>query len=92
MKRYEIYKLLNDSTVSVFVARKWIEINDLLAGQYFVNMNIQFKTPTLKSNWCEYSNAYIVVIVAKDLLATNEYDKAQKNATFKNNAPFRSCI
>ena len=45
----------------------------------------------LRSDLCDYSDAYIVV---KDLLAAaaNENHKAEKNVAFKNNAPFRSCI
>ena len=41
-----------------------------------------------------YSDAYIVIKGTIDLLGTavNENDKAQKNAKFKNNAGFRSCI
>ena len=48
----------------------------------------------LKSNLCDYSDVYIVVKGGIDLLAAgaNENDKAEKNVTFKNNAPFRSCI
>ena len=40
------------------------------------------------------NDAYIVVTREIDLLAdaTHENDKAQKNITFKNYAPFRSCI
>ena len=30
MEHYKIYDLLNDSTVSKFVTKKWIEVNDLL--------------------------------------------------------------
>ena len=29
MEHYKIYKLLNDSTVSKFVAKKWLKVNDL---------------------------------------------------------------
>ena len=29
MKHYKISKLLNNSTVSKFVSRKWVEVNDL---------------------------------------------------------------
>ena len=39
MKIYKISKLLNDSTVLKFVTRKWIEVNDLSNGPYFVNKN-----------------------------------------------------
>ena len=48
----------------------------------------------LRSDLCDYSDAYIVVKGTIDLLTTaaNENDKAQKNDAFKNDAPFRSCI
>ena len=36
MEHYKISKLSNDSTVSKFVTRKWIKVNDLSSGQYSV--------------------------------------------------------
>ena len=56
--------------------------------------NIRFKTSMLRSGLCNYSDAYIVVKGAIDLLtaAAKENDKAEKDVAFKNNAPFRSCI
>ena len=94
MEHYKISKLLNDSTVSKFVSKKWIVANHLLSGQYSVNKNISFKNSLLRSDLCDYSDAYIVVEGTIDLLAlaANENDKAQTNVTFKSNAPFRSCI
>ena len=47
LEHQKIYKLLNDSTVSKFVTRKFIEVNELPGGQYSVNKNISFKTPML---------------------------------------------
>ena len=47
---YKIHKLVNNSTVSKFVTRKWIEVNDLSGSQYSVNKNIRFKTPMLISD------------------------------------------
>ena len=38
-----------------------MEVNDLSNGKYSVNKNIKFKTPILKSNLCDYSDAYTVV-------------------------------
>ena len=48
----------------------------------------------LRSDLCEYSNAYIVVKETIDLLAAaaNENDKAEKIVAFKDNAPLRSRI
>ena len=61
MEHQKMSKLLNNSTVSKFVRRKWIEVNDLSGGQYSVNTNIRFKTPMLRPDLCDYSDAYIVV-------------------------------
>ena len=60
MEQHKISKLLNNSTVSKFVTRKWIEVNDLSGGQYSVNKNIRFKAPMLRSDCCDYSDAYIL--------------------------------
>ena len=48
----------------------------------------------LRSNLCDYSDAYIVLNGIIDLLTAdaNEDDKAEKDVVFKNNASFRSCI
>ena len=48
MEHYKIYKLLNDSTVSKFMTKKWIEVNDLSRGQSSVNKSIRFKTSILR--------------------------------------------
>ena len=94
MEHYKIYKLLNDSTVSKFVTKKWVGVHYLSSGQYSVNKNIRFKTSLLRSDLCDYRDAYIVVKGTIDLLAANpnENDQAQKNVAFKNTAPFRSCV
>ena len=43
MKHHKISKLLNDSTVSKFVTRKWIEMSYLSGIQYSINLvNILF--------------------------------------------------
>ena len=94
MEHYKISKLLNDSIVSKFVIKRWVEVNELSSGEYFVNKNVRFKTSMLRSNLCDYSDAYIVAKGTIDILAAtaNENDKAEKDVAFKNNAPFRSCI
>ena len=53
MELYKISKLLNDSTTSKFVTRKWIKVNDLSFGQYSRNKtirlkNIKYKTAMLR--------------------------------------------
>ena len=63
MVLYKISKLLNDSTVSKFEAKKWIEVNDLSSGQYSVDTfvaNAEDLDITVMSmyNLLEYSNNY----------------------------------
>ena len=53
MEQYKISKLLNYSTVSKFVKKKWVEVNHLSSGPYSVNKDIRFKTLMLKSNLCD---------------------------------------
>ena len=40
MEDYKISKLINDSTLSKFMTRKEIKINDLSGGQYSVNKTV----------------------------------------------------
>ena len=87
MEHYKIYKLLNDSTVSKFATKKWIKINDISSGQYLVNKNIRFKTSMLRSNLCDYSDAYTGTISVR---GTNDTKKRNKKLNFKNNSSFRS--
>ena len=61
MEHYKISKLLSDSTVSKFVSKKLIEVNDLSGGQYSANKNIKFKTRMLRSYLYVYSEPYIIV-------------------------------
>ena len=46
----------------------------------------------LRSDLCEYINAYIVVKGTTTVEGDDDYKKRNKKLTFKNNAPFRSCI
>ena len=60
---------------------------------------IRFKTPMLRSNLCDYSDAYILVkgtitVTAPGVNnnANNIRDKRNRPVISKNNAPFVSCI
>ena len=61
MEHHKISKLLNNSTESLFVTKKWIKIIYLSGGQYSANKNIRFKTPMLRSDLCDYNNVYLIV-------------------------------
>ena len=44
-----------------FVTKKWIEIYDQSEGNYDVNKEIRIKTSMLRSDLCDFSDAYVVV-------------------------------
>ena len=48
MEYHKIYKELNNSTVSKFVTRKWIGVNDLSGSQYSINNDERLKTTMLR--------------------------------------------
>ena len=45
---------------SKFRTRNWVEINDESRGTYTSN-DIKFKTAMLRSSFCDYADAYILV-------------------------------
>ena len=44
-----------------FVTKKWAEVYDQLEGNYNVNKEIRTKTSMLRSDLCNFSDAYIIV-------------------------------
>ena len=44
-----------------FVTKKWIEVYDQSGGNYNPNKEIRIKTSMLRSDLCNFSDAYIVV-------------------------------
>ena len=63
MKYQEIIDVLDDTTnqQSELRTRNWVEINDASQGTYNVSNQIKFKTSMVRSNLCDYSDAYIHV-------------------------------
>ena len=53
---------------------------------------IRFKTPMLRSDLCDYSDAYIVVKGEVTVTAGNNSSRKYRPLAFKNNAPFTNCI
>ena len=51
----------DDKDLPRFVSKKWIEVYDQSRGNYNVNKEIRIKTSMLRSDLCDYSDAYIVV-------------------------------
>ena len=56
-----------------------------------MNMNLRFKTPTLRSGLCDYIDAYIAMKGRISVTGIANANKRNKKLTFKNNAPFMSC-
>ena len=84
--------------LSKFVTREYVRVN-ILSNTYNENKSIRFKTPMLRSNLCDYSDAYILVkgtitVTAPGVNnnANNIRDKRNRPVILKNNAPFVSCI
>ena len=84
--------------LSKFITRQYIEVSSL-SNTYNENKSIRFKTPMLRSNLCDYSDAYILVkgtitVTAPGVNnnADNIGDKRNRPLILKNNAPFVSCI
>ena len=82
----------DDKDLPRFVTKKWIEVNDQTGkNNYNVNKEIRIKTSMIRSDLCDYSDAYIVV--EGDIIVTEpDNSKRNKAVAFKNNAPFISCI
>ena len=76
--------------MSKFLTRNWIEINDLSGGQYSVKKNIRLKTPMLRLDLCDYSDAHIFVKKEITVRGDKNTNRRNKKLTFKNIASFRS--
>ena len=81
--------------LSKFVTRQYVRVNSL-SNTYNENKSIRFKTPMLRSDLGDYSDAYILVnatiTVTANAGANNARDKKDRKLILKNNAPFVSCI
>ena len=51
----------DNKDLPTFVTKKWIEVYDQSEGNYNVNKKIRIKTSMLRSDLCDFSDAYIVV-------------------------------
>ena len=58
-----------------FVTKKWIDVYDQSEGDCDVNKEIRIKTSMLKSDLCDFNDAYIVV---KGTSTVNALNNAKK--------------
>ena len=85
-------KTPDDKDLPRFATKKWIEVSDQTGkNNYNVSKEIRINTSMLRSDLCDYSDAYIVM--EGDIIVT-EPDNAKRNkvVAFENNAPFINCI
>ena len=68
MEHQKISNFLNEASNSKFVTRKWNIANDQSYGKYGERNEIIYNTQVLKSNFCNYKDAYN--IVKGDITAT----------------------
>ena len=81
--------------LSEFVTREYVSVNSL-SNTHNENKSIRFKTPMLRSDLCDYEDAYILVngtiTVTANAGANNITDKRNRPLILTNNAPLVSCI
>ena len=77
--------------LSKFVTRQYVKVNSL-SNTYNENKSIRFKTPVLRSNLCDYSDAYILVKGTATVTGNEPRDRQNRPLILKNNAPFVSCM
>ena len=81
-----------------FITRKLIEVHDQLGSaddRYKPNKQIRFKTSMLRSDLCDFSDAYIITKGDITFTKTNRrefIDVRNRFLTFKNNALFTNCM
>ena len=95
----EYQKLINflDNTPNQptkYRTKNWVEITGDARGTYKINSQIKFKNSLLKSGWCDYSDAQILVkgTVSIAAQAGDNPNNEDKEQAFKNCAPFTDCI
>ena len=77
--------------LSKFVTREYVRVNSL-SNTYNENKSIRFKTPMLRSDLCDYADAYILVNGMITVAGNQPRERQNKPVILKNNAPFVSCI
>ena len=96
--KIEFQKIVNfldtasdDKDLPRFVTKEWIEVYDQSEVNYNVNKEIRIKTSILRSDLCDFNDAYIV---AKGVITVTNPNNVKRNkaVAFKNNAPFINCI
>ena len=101
MENQKIINLLDkdDTDSKHFTTKKWCIINVEINTNYGVNKDtgannphtIKYDTRVLKSNLCDYADAYILVDGTVRAEAANAANAAATRLALKNWAPFTKC-
>ena len=75
-----------------FITKKWIEVQSQSGNTYNTSKSITFKTSMLRSDLCDYSDAYVRVKGTITVTNPNSNVNIDRRLTLKNNAPLISCI
>ena len=89
--KMEFQKIVNfigttsdNNDLPTFVTKKWIEVYDQSEGNYNVNKEIRIKTSMLRSDLCDFSDAYIVakgnITVTKKTFTADDIDAPNNTA------------
>ena len=78
---------MNEKNDSKFVTRKWNIVNENSKTNYSVGRKIIYNTEVLKSNLCDYNDAYI--LVRGDIVVSAAF---ASQVSFKTCPPFTKCI
>ena len=74
------------------ITKNWIEVQSQSGSTYNTSKPIRFKTSMLRSDLCDYSDAYVWVKGTITVTDPNNNANFDRRLTLKNNAPFISCI
>ena len=74
----------DNKNLPTFVTKKWIEVYDQSQGNYNINKEIRIKTSMLRSDLCDFSDAYIVVkgniTVTKKAFTADDFEAPNNTA------------
>ena len=87
MKHQKILNLLNEANYSKFVTRKWSIVDGNSKADYDAANEITYNTEVLKSNLCDYNDAYILLRGNITIIGHQVTQVA-----FKNCALFTKCV
>ena len=95
IKKWNTIKLITCYFLKIMKVNNYLNLS--LDNMYNENKSIRFKTPMLRSNLCDYSDAYILVkgtITVNGVAngAENKIIRRNRPLMLKNNAPFVSCM